>query len=247
MRGMFVVAFALAAGSTSGALVQTKTYRWADACQNTVRYDSRKVDGRALENTVEILNIEGVVPIPPSVGAPSDIAKLDPAAFERDCRALAEKIRAFKLLPLPGIEDLRTERARHVDDACMFGVAKIRGYSQPSALRGYPLASPHCDIYVDALEGKADMTALWRKRIAEDCRSNASPAACRKRDEDRGNGTDGAAWKRLYLADFSWGNCAINHTDFNREDPARRTARFEKLNLAFRKAYQVTRRCDEGP
>lgn len=229
------------------AAAQTKTHKWQDAlCANTVRYDPRKVDQKALVSTAEILNSEqDVVPLPPFVGTLQDIAKNDPESFAKGCAAQAARMRALTLLPIDGIEAYRQERARQIDDACAFGTAHAKGYREPSALRAYAPASPHCDAFVDAMEGKTDLTAFWRKRVVENCANNASPAACRQRYETLGGGPDGEAQKRLYLVGFGWGNCATNHTAFNGESAKRGQAMREKVDKVFRRTYRVKQQCDE--
>ncbi|TDR89772.1 hypothetical protein [Enterovirga rhinocerotis] len=228
------------------AAAQTKTYRWEDGlCRHSVRYDPRKVDEQALKSTAEILNTEQGVPIAMSPLTPADAEKLDPAGFETQCAATAARMRAHRLLPLPGIEEYRTERARQIDDACAFGSAQLRSHRDPSALRRYAPAAGRCDRFVDALEGRADLTATWRARITETCARNVDPASCRKRREDEGARPDGEARKRLYLVSFGWGNCATEFAAFNGEGAKRRQAMEEKLTRAFKKAYGVRETCDE--
>ena len=135
--------------------------------------------------------------------------------------------------------------AAQFDDACLLGGVKLRGYADPSVLRRYRRASPHCDAFVDALEGKTDLTALWRATIRKNCADNASPAACRQRNEVQGNGPDGETWKRIYLMGFGWGNCAVNHTTFNTEEGERSTAQRERLFKALVKTYRVKESCEE--
>ena len=232
---------------TVPALAQTRTHRWQDGlCTYTIRYEARTVDPKAVAGTAELLNTEqGGVPIASYADSPRDVPRLDPAGFEADCAAKAARLRAHALLPLDGLPAFRESMAQQFDDACLLGGVKLRGYADPSVLRRYRRASPHCDTFVDALEGKTDLTALWRATIRQNCADNASPAACRQRNEAEGNGPDGAAWKRLYLMSFGWGNCAIRHTSFNTEEGTRATAQRERLFKAFVKAYRVRESCEE--
>lgn len=241
---LVVCAFAIVAGS---ATAQTKTRKWTDGmCESTVRYDPRKVDDTAMAGTIEVLKSEeGGAPVLPFVATPADVAKIDPEAFARSCAAQATRMRGHALLPVADLAALRQERARQIDDACAFNDAYAKGYRNPSALRAYAPASPHCDAFIDALEGKSDLTTVWRKRIAENCANNASPSICRQRHETAGAGPDGEAYKRLYLVGFGWGNCATSHTAFNGESARRRDAMMEKVGKAFRKAYRVKEECEE--
>lgn len=239
-----VLAFAV---SAAGAHAQTTTYRWEDGlCTRTVRYDPRKVDEEALKSTAEILNIEqGSVPIAIGPVTPADAAKLDPTTFETKCAATAARMRAHRLLPVPGLEEYRTERARQIDDACAFGSAQLRAHRDPSALRRYGPAAGHCDRFVDALEGKADLTDVWRRRLAETCARNSDPAACRKRHEADAALADGEVRKRIYLVGFGWGNCATQYTAFNGAGARKREAMEDRVSRAFKTTYRVRETCDQ--
>lgn len=228
------------------ASAQQRTYKWIDGmCESTIRYDSRKVDRAAVESTAELLNSERTVPLVGFVETPADVAKIDPEAFARDCAATVARMRAHKLLPIEGIEAFRQLRLRELEDSCAFGTAYAKGYRDPSALRAYTPASPHCDRFIDALEGKADLTAAWRKQIADGCQDNASPAACRRRYEERGEKPDGDAWKRIYLIGFGWNNCALRHSAFSADDTSSRDSTLEKLSKSFRRSYKVKQVCEE--
>lgn len=225
---------------------QTKTHKWVDGmCEFSVRYDSRKVDAAALAGTTKLLSSEdGAVPLPPFMSTPADIGKHDPAAFERDCRAQADRLRSAAILPVPGLAELRAERVRQADDSCVFGTAYMKGYRDATVLRTYAPAAPHCDAFVDALEGKADMDALFRKSLADGCKDNASPNACRQRYESQASGPDGDAVKRLYLTNFGWGNCATRYTAVN-VGSDQLTAMREKTLKVFRRTYRVKESCEQ--
>jgi hypothetical protein len=246
LRLRALLALALAA-SALPAQAQSKTYTWTDTtCENTIRYDPRKVDRKALESTTEVLNPElGTAPLVGLVASPAEIAKLDPDSFAKTCTAQAARMRAHTLLPVAGIEALRQLRVRQIDDDCALRIAEARGYRDPSALRSYAPASPHCDRFVDALEGRSDLVSTWRRAVAEGCANNASPAACRQRHEAQGAGPEGDAWRRLYLVTFAWNNCAIRHSAFGDVEMKRRDAMFENVGKAFRRTYGVKRVCDE--
>ena len=246
MKSLLLAVCALAMMADT-ASAQTKTRKWIDGmCESTVRYDSRKVDDKAMAGTIAVITAEeGGAPVLPFVSTPADIAKIDPEAFAKDCTGQGTKMRGHALLPVKDLETLRQERARNIDDSCALNTAYAKGYRDPSALRAYAPASPHCDVFIDALEGKSDLTAVWRKRIAERCADNVSPSACRQRYETAAAGPDGDAHKRLYLVGFGWGNCAIDHSAFNDKDIKRRDALMERVGKAFRKAYRVKEVCEQ--
>lgn len=245
-RSIVITAF-MTVLAVQPALGQERTHRWQDGmCDYTVRFDARRVDPGAVASTAELLSSEqGGVPIAPYVESPNGLARLDPSAFEAECAAKAARVRGHALLPLDGLPAFRDAMALQFDDACLFGGVKLRGYTNPSVLRRYVRASPHCDVYVDALEGKTDLTALWRKRVRDNCANNASPAACRQRHEAQGDGPNGEVWKRLYLIGFGWGNCALDHMTSNGAEGKRSDAQRPRLLKAFVKAYRVKESCEE--
>lgn len=242
-----LLASCVVAALTASAEAQTKTRKWTDGmCETTVRYDSRKVDDKAMAGTIEVFKTEeGGAPILPFVSTPADIAKIDPEAFARECASLASRMRGHAVLPVEGLEALRQLRVKEIEDGCAFGSAYAKGYRDPSALRAYGSASPHCDVFIDALEGKTDLTTTWRKRVVEGCADNASPARCRQRYEATESEPDAEAHKRLYLVSFGWGNCATGHRGFDDADSKRRDELLDKVRKAFRKTYRAREVCEQ--
>lgn len=246
MKPLLLAACALAVMAGS-ATAQTKTRKWTDGmCESTVRYDPRKIDDKAMAGTIEVLKSEaGGAPVLPFVATSADIAKIDPATYVKECAAQAARMRGHALLPVKDLETLRQERARNIDDSCALNEAYAKGYRDPSALRDYRPAAPHCDRFIDALEGKSDLTVAFRKQVTDACANNASPSACRERHETAAAGADGDTYMRLYLVSFGWGNCAIRNAAFNDGDIKRRDALLESVGNAFRKAYRVKKICEE--
>jgi hypothetical protein len=230
------------------ANAQTKTFTWVSGmCTGTLRYDPKKLDVKALDATTRLLDPEAGFPIPPQIATPADIAKIDIAAFERECAGDLDKLRQTTL-PIDGIEEYRALRVRHVQDACAFGVALLRGYSDPKALRTYTPASPLCDRFVDPIEGKSDLNSAWKRAVDEGCADNASPQRCKARYEAEAARPDGAARKRLYLTTFGWNNCATNSIAYNTDaGTTARQALQGKLSKAFARTYRAKFVCEEEP
>ena len=137
---------------------------------------------------------------------------------------------------------------RYVQDACAFGLALLRGYSDPKALRTYTPASPLCDRFVDALEGKSDLNSAWKRAVDEGCADNASPQRCRARYEAEAARPDGAAYKRLYLTIYGWNNCAHKSIAYNTDaGTTARKALQAKLSKAFARTYRAKFVCEEEP
>ena len=185
------------------------------------------------------------IPVPPHITTPADVAKIDIDPFERECAGELDKLRQTTL-PIDEIEEYRALRVRHAQDACAFGLALLRGYSDPKALRTYSPASPLCDRFVDALEGKSDLDSAWKRLVDEGCADNASPQRCKARYEAEAARTDGAAHKRLYLIAFGWNNCAINSIAYNTDaGTTARQALRAKLSKAFVRTYRAKFVCEK--
>lgn len=241
-----LLGFLVAAVLSAPANAQMKTFTWVDGmCDGTLRYDPKKLDVKALDATTKILSSDAAIPIPPHIATPADVAKIDIVPFERECAGELDKLRQTTL-PIDGIEEYRALRVRHVQDACAFGVALLRGYSDPKALRTYTPASPLCDRFVDALEGKSDLDSAWKRLVDEGCADNASPQRCKARYEAEAARPDGAAHKRLYLIAFGWNNCAINSIAYNIDaGTTARQALRAKLSKAFVRTYRAKFVCEK--
>lgn len=225
---------------------QMKTFTWIDGmCNGTLRYDPKKLDRKDLDATTKMLSSDTSIPIPPYIATPADVAKIDTASFGRECAGELDKLRQATL-PIDGIEEYRAVRVRHVQDACAFGLALLRGYSDPKALRTYTPASPLCDRFVDALEGKSDFNSAWKRAVDEGCANNASPQRCKARYETEAARPDGAAHKRLYLTTFGWNNCATNFIAYNTDAATTaRQAMQAKLSKAFVRTYRAKLVCEK--
>lgn len=237
-----VLVTCLAAGAANA---QTRTFTWVDGmCDGTLRYDPKKLDVRALDATTKIVSSDATIPVAPHIVTPAEVAKIDIAAFDRECANELDRLRQTTL-PIEGIEEYRALRVRHVEDACAFGRALLRGYSDPKVLRTYTPASPLCDRYIDALEGKSDLDSAWRRAVDEGCATNASPKRCKARYEAEAARPDGEAHKRLYLTTFGWSNCAINSIAYNTDaGTTARKALQAKLSKAFTRTYRAKFVCE---
>lgn len=246
-RALIVAIFALSMGAAAPTMAETRTLRWESGlCQASLRFDPAKIDPRAMQATIDLLKIDEhqLAPIALSPSNPADIAKLQPAKFDQECAAAVNRLRDSVLLPIDGFEAYRSGRVSEAEDTCRFGSVLLRGYSTPSSLRQYEPAAGHCDIYVDALEGKRDIEEVWRKRIVEQCVNNADPTTCKERALADGAKADGAARIRLYVASFGWNNCAVGYTANNSPASKRLDAQRTKLAKTFDRLYKVREVCD---
>jgi len=247
MRATILLLGVLAAClAAEAANAQMKTFTWVEGmCDGTLRYDPKKLDVRALKATTEMLSSDAAFPLPPQIATPADVAKIDLASFERECAVELDKLRQTTL-PIDGIEEYRALRVRHVQDACAFGLALLRGYSDPKALRTYTPASPLCDRFVDAIEGKSDLDSAWKRAVDKGCADNMSPQRCKARYEAEAARPDGAAYKRLYLTKYDWSNCAINSVAYNTDaGTTARKALQAKLSKTFVRTCRAKFVCEK--
>ncbi len=241
---IFVVS--IGASGMVSAWAETRTLRWESGlCRASLRFDPAKVDPRALQNTIDLLKIDEheLAPIALSPGTPADIAKLQPAKFEQQCAASLAQLRDSALLPIDGLDAYRAQRTLEAEDTCRFGSVLLRGYVDPSIFRTYQPAAGHCDVYIDALEGKRDLREVWRKRLVEQCTDNADPAACQERNRQDAAKPDGEARVRLYVASFGWNNCAVRYTANNSATAKRLDTERAKLAKTFDRLYRVKETC----
>lgn len=242
-----IIALLMAASAAAPAMAETRTLRWESGlCRASLRFDPAKVDPHALQNTVDLLKIDQrqLAPIALGPHSPADLAKLQPAKFEQECAAAMTRLRDSTLLPIDGFEAYRSGRMAEVEDTCRFGSVLLRGHTTSSTFRQYEPAAGHCDLYIDALEGKRDIMDVWRKRIVEQCADNADPAACRERARADGAKPDGTTWIRIYVAAFGWNNCAVHYTANNSPAAKRLDAQRAKLAKTFDRLYKVKEVCD---
>lgn len=245
MRAILLLGVLATCLAAEAANARTRTFTWVDGmCNGMLRYDPKKLDVRDLDATTTIISSDAAFPMAPYSETPADVARIDIAAFERECAGELDKLRQTTL-PIHGIEEYRALRVRHVQDACAYGVAVLRGYSDPKALRTYTPASPVCDRFIDALEGKSALDSVWKRAVDEGCANNASPQRCKARYEAEAARPDGAARKRLYLTNFGWRNCAVNAIAYNTDaGTTARKALQAKLSKAFARTYRAKFVCE---
>jgi hypothetical protein len=214
----------------------------SETCSYVFSYDAKKFEKRQLEDTFEMV----VMPrwaetFSSSVFSAKDVDALKPDEVAQQCKASLNKVKSFKLIELDGIEQLRRSALERLEDSCAFHKILIAGHRNPTALRDYtPAAS--CSRFVDALEGKTDLTVMFDTVLQETCRDNADTKACiDRRNTLRGDIPE----MRVEVTTFGWNNCAVDFLKFNtnnqRDDALRR-----KLADVFFKQFKAREEyCDE--
>lgn len=226
------------------ALAASRTLTIEDGmCTGRLRYDPARVDEARLKDTVRLLFDPGLTapPLAPSPQAPADMGKADPAAFARACRDSGEAVARLK--PLDGFADYQRLVADQIADACAFGEAELKGLRDPAALAAYAPAAAACRPFVDALTGQGDVTALWRETVKRQCANNVDSGACERREAARASGPEADGWRRLYLIDTGWNNCAVGFLKVNTDDHDRIR---EGLISGFVRRFKVKMTCDGG-
>jgi hypothetical protein len=247
VKKLLPVVAAMAAGLALGnnALAAQKTLSWSDdACRYSISIDPAKHDERRLNNTIRLLfsTTDFQAPIVPFVSNPQAIAKLDLGKFDQQCSAALKTAREIEVTPLNGIEDYRRAKIGEIEDACRFGNVKIRGLRNPSVLREYTPAQS-CSHFIDALEGKSDITKVFRDAVSQQCGQNASPQKCREEQFKDAQKPDGTERMRFYLTDYSWNNCAITYSTRNANSKSLDQMRSD-LEKQFRRMFTVRSKCE---
>lgn len=229
-----------------GGAAMAAQIKWNDeACTNTLTYDPKKVDRASLKGTIDLLYSEQPFVSGEMFQTPEDIARIDLGKLQKECSAIADKRRSYKVLPLPGIEDYRAHLIEDVRDACELETATRRAAKDNVSLRDYKPAAQACSEYIDALDGKTDFERVWNKTVQESCANNASPAACRARPVTEGQKPDGGLRKRLHVLTFGYTNCAVLHMHVNAQE-AKRQALREDLLKKLKRQFRITAKCQEG-
>jgi hypothetical protein len=229
------------------SIAAKRTITWDDEmCSNSLEFDDTKYDETALRNTVGLLFGTAPVEAPPieSVFKLEDVAKLDPDRLQAACTDALARTEQARFLALPELKAYWASKVEAIRDQCAFEIAKVRAYrEQAAALREYRPAAA-CSRYVDALEGKVDLAQTWRDTIAENCRKNADPSGCSRRNLANGSGPNGPEWIRIYVMEFGWNNCAVKYLKINtvKTEGLRTT-----LQQRFKRLFKIKKQgCDEG-
>jgi hypothetical protein len=219
---------------------------WDDqTCSNKITFDARKIDRGALKGTIDALFKE--LPHVPTglFQTQEEAARADVGKLQRECSEAIERQKGLKLLPLQGLESFRSALVQDTQDSCEFHLATMRAIKDGAALRDYKPALPACSEYVDALDGKTDLDAIWAKTVEASCRQNASPAACQNRDRAEAQKPDGLERKRLLVLNFGWNNCAVGFMRMNALSDARNRMR-DAIAKKLKAQFKVRRQCQEG-
>lgn len=217
-----------------------RIFSWenAEGCQFYIRFDSKKQDQRRIENTVDFI-FTGYV-----FNLPSEDVGLAPGAqnaerYAEACEHQVGEVASRPVIDLPGIEEYRKIKQDQLTDMCHFEqVIKRAKVGNAAALRDYEPSAAHCARFVDALEGKIDITAVWHDVVNSNCREATRPDACRAAWLERETPPDASERVRRDVLDYGWRNCSATYLRAN-ETGAQAEAKRAKLETELRTRFRI--------
>jgi hypothetical protein len=239
----YIYAAVLALLISSAAYGAQKAMRWENGaqCEFETKFDPAKIDEDKLRNTVEVLFGDGFYKRPSLVTAligPDGSLTSNTDEYRQACERERVRVENLAVLDLPGIENYRRRSLEEFEETCRFNVLQGRAaLGDSSALREFTPSAAKCSPFIDALEGKTDIRAVWRDMVEAQCRENGSPDQCKAAlfaAESRPNAADAI---RLSVLGFGWNNCSVpflKTSDLDRGE-AIRTA----LEKTFRRRFKV--------
>ena len=228
---------------SGGAYGAQKAMRWENGaqCEFETRFDPAKVDEEKLKNTVEVIFGDGFYKQPSLVTAligPGGSLTSNTAEYQQACERERERVENLAIVDLPGIEDYRKRSLEEFEESCRFDVLKGRAASgDPAALREFTPSAAKCSPWIDALEGKTNIRAVWRDMVEAQCRENGSPEECKAAHfsaESRPNAADAI---RLDILTFGWTTCSVAY--LKTSDESRDVAIQAALEKGFRRRFKV--------
>jgi hypothetical protein len=216
----------------------------AEPCNYMVTFDPKKTDEARIRNTFELLVLPDwgagwAVSFSYTVFSAAEIKTIDPEGVARQCAESLEKLKSLKLLPLAGVESQRGMAIAELEDSCRYHRLNAEGYRNPSVLRQYMPAAA-CFRFVDALEGKSDLAAMFDEVHRGRCEDNANPKSClADLQKKRGNADE----MKVDVQNFGWNNCALA---FTLRETSKNAETKRKLGGAFLKAYKAREGSCEG-
>jgi hypothetical protein len=221
-----------------------KTMRWENGalCEFETRFDPEKYDEKSLRNTVEVIYGDALHRSKsPIIGLDGLDGRLrsNTAEFEQQCALEMEQAANLPLIALPGIEEYRGLRLEEMEEGCRFNTIESRAASgDPAALREFAPSVAKCSPFIDALEGKTDIRAVWREAIRSQwCQTNSRPEECRANHlKAEGSPNEDDRIKSDVLT-YGWGNCSVpflKTSDVQKGESMRKA-----LEKSFRQRFKV--------
>jgi hypothetical protein len=220
-----------------------KAITWRDGalCELETRFDPAKIDEEKLRNTVEVIFGDGFYRQPSSVitlTGPGGHLTTNAAEYEQACQREKQKVASLPVIDLPGFEDFRKWSLEALEDFCRFDLLEGRAASgDAAALREFTPSAPKCSPFIDALEGKTDIRAVWRNMIGSVCQNFSDPNECRAnflKAESKPSPEDAIKYDVLM---WGWNSCStpyLTANNFGLRDSMR-----DALKRSFRRRFKV--------
>jgi hypothetical protein len=230
----------LLSGASYGA---QKAMRWENGaqCEFETRFDPAKIDEEKLRNTVEVIFGDGFYKQPSLVTAligPGGSLTSNTDEYREACEREQARVENLAVLDLPGIENYRKRSLEEFEETCRFNVLNGRAASgDPAALREFTPSAAKCSPWIDALEGKTDIRAVWRDMVEAQCRENGSPEKCKAAHFSAQSRPNAADAIRLDILTFGWTHCSVAY--LKTSDESRDVAIRAALQKSFRRRFRV--------
>ncbi len=216
---------------------------WEDGmfCRFEIKFDPTKDDEEKLRNTINVVFLDGFYKKDfPDIALDHLGGHLvsNPEKYRQACELTKDKATNLRVIDLPGIEDYRRLKLEQLEDWCTFNTLESMAASgNPSALHEYTPAAERCSPFIDALEGKTNIHAVWRDMINSQCANNSRPEICRASSFSAENGPNPEERMKLDVLTFGWQNCSTRYLKINNEQEAE-TMRAQ-LEKSFRRRFKV--------
>lgn len=237
--GVAVLLMAISNGNSFGAQA---TFEWENGalCRFATKFDPIKYNEEKLKNTINAIFNDDFDPRPSlhmGLIGPGGRLASKTAEYRQECELAKDKLANLPVIELPGIEGYRKLKLEELEELCSVHTLEgIAASGDPSALRRYTPSAAHCSPFIDALEGKTDIRAVWREVINASCRTNAEPEACRSGalgGENRPVTDDSI---KLDVLTYGWAQCSVPYLKVNNgRAPPMRAA----LQASFRRLFRT--------
>jgi hypothetical protein len=204
-----------------------------ETCDYKLSFDPAKAKETAVKDTFELLVMPSwAMTFGATAFSASDVPSIDKAEIARQCKASINQVKSIKLLPLAGVDEYRETVLKELDDSCTYHELMAAGYQDPSVLRRYNAAAS-CAPFIDALDGKSDLTAMFDQVNMKSCENNANTKTClADAAKLRGN----SAEMKVQVQTFGWSNCAVQFLLINTSKSGDTR---QKLQKSFFKTYKA--------
>lgn len=218
------------------------TMTWEDGalCQFELKFDPTKYDRERLKNTIDAAYGDDFFSIPSPAMAIDRDGRITSqiTEFQQACDRKRDAVANLPLLELPGAEEARKLSLEQLEETCRFDVLEARAaLGDPAALRQFAPSAAQCSSYIDALEGKTDLRAVWRNMVESRCRDNSRPDVCKANFFSAETRPNAEARIKADVLTYGWGNCTTRYlktADVQKESSIR-----AKLEKGLRRLFKI--------